>query len=107
MSNECNEDDIDEAFNILEDMLIAMTTDGEGPIDLDALCTYKSKTTRGIHENIIETIKEYDSGPGASKEDVANELLRIGITTYNDHLSRLKEEGLIFEPRKDYWKVMP
>ncbi|MDA3856467.1 MAG: minichromosome maintenance protein MCM [Candidatus Woesearchaeota archaeon] len=81
-----------------------------GQLDIDKITSGVTASTRNIHKIIIQIIEKLETEkPEIMLEDILEEATKVNITKpeVQKMLDKLKQDGIIFEPRKNTFKKLP
>jgi replicative DNA helicase Mcm len=107
LSNEVRNQDVDRAITIVE-YYLRKVSGGTGVMDIDVIATGISHDQRERINIITEIIRSLEVGrDGAPFAEVIAEAERRGIPVdkSRETVLRLKEQGRIYEPRSDHFRL--
>ncbi len=108
LSDDVTDADADRAISIVEYYLRKISGSEGGIMDIDVIASGTSHSQRETIKKVKEIIRDLSAGnEGAEKDDVLAEAVRRGLERQKvmDTIRRLKQNGEIFEPRSDTYRV--
>ncbi|HVL49514.1 MAG TPA: minichromosome maintenance protein MCM [Candidatus Thermoplasmatota archaeon] len=109
LSDEANGEDADRAIRIVEYYLRRIAGGEGGLLDIDLVSSGVSHSQRQVIPIIEETIRRLSAGTefGAPFDEVLRECESQGVPPdkTRDILKRLKQNGTIFEPRSEHFRL--